>query len=180
MLTGDRRANGAARGGGGEGLELRCTPEDAMGILQSVQRVHSEPVPAGVSAVELLKREAAATSVRTGAAGLDGLLGTGVPTGKITEFCGAPGIGKTQLGFVAACTGGAPAGTRPTQLARRGRTAVAGGRTGYNSRSTCNFPSRAEALGATRSTSVRALDAGRGTDAAPSPPLIPQAGGHGA
>ena len=30
--------------------------------------------------------------------GLDDMLGGGVPVGKITEFCGAPGIGKTQMG----------------------------------------------------------------------------------
>lgn len=30
---------------------------------------------------------------------LDGLLGGGVPTGQLTEFCGPPGIGKTQLGM---------------------------------------------------------------------------------
>ena len=28
------------------------------------------------------------------------MLGGGVPVGKITEFCGAPGIGKTQIGYV--------------------------------------------------------------------------------
>lgn len=30
----------------------------------------------------------------------DDMLGGGVPLGKSTEFCGAPGIGKTQLGCV--------------------------------------------------------------------------------
>ena len=69
-----------------------------MAILRSAQQAHGEPIPAGVSAVELLKREAAAASIRTGAAGLDGLLGAGVPVSKLTEFCGAPGVGKTQLG----------------------------------------------------------------------------------
>ena len=28
---------------------------------------------------------------------MDDLLGGGVPLGKITEFAGAPGIGKTQM-----------------------------------------------------------------------------------
>eukprot|EP01121_Diplochlamys_sp_Union-15-3_P004648 TRINITY_DN14839_c0_g1_i1.p1 TRINITY_DN14839_c0_g1~~TRINITY_DN14839_c0_g1_i1.p1 ORF type:complete len:147 (-),score=17.80 TRINITY_DN14839_c0_g1_i1:88-528(-) len=27
------------------------------------------------------------------------MLGGGVPLGKLTEFCGVPGIGKTQMGF---------------------------------------------------------------------------------
>ncbi|CAM9382749.1 unnamed protein product, partial [Ectocarpus fasciculatus] len=30
---------------------------------------------------------------------MDGLLGGGVPTGQLTEFCGPPGVGKTQLGM---------------------------------------------------------------------------------
>ena len=28
---------------------------------------------------------------------IDEMLGGGVPLGKVTEFCGAPGIGKTQI-----------------------------------------------------------------------------------
>lgn len=31
---------------------------------------------------------------------LDELFGGGIPVGKLTEFCGAPGVGKTQLWFV--------------------------------------------------------------------------------
>lgn len=27
------------------------------------------------------------------------MLGGGVPTGAVTEFCGAPGLGKTQIGI---------------------------------------------------------------------------------
>ena len=30
---------------------------------------------------------------------VDGILGGGVQTGEITEFCGAPGVGKTQIGM---------------------------------------------------------------------------------
>jgi len=29
---------------------------------------------------------------------LEGITVNGIPLGKITEFCGPPGIGKTQLG----------------------------------------------------------------------------------
>ena len=32
-------------------------------------------------------------------AGVDGMLGGGVPLGKVTEFCGAPGLGKTQFRY---------------------------------------------------------------------------------
>jgi RAD51-like protein 2 len=67
--------------------------------LQSAQQAAQEPVASGVSAVELLRREVTAGAIRTGAAGLDALLGRGVPAGKLSEFCGAPGVGKTQLGY---------------------------------------------------------------------------------
>jgi RAD51-like protein 2 len=36
----------------------------------------------------------------TFSAGVDGMLGGGVPLGKITEICGAPGVGKTQFRYV--------------------------------------------------------------------------------
>jgi RAD51-like protein 2 len=39
------------------------------------------------------------TNIRTGAAQLDALLGGGVSPAEVTEFCGVPGVGKTQLGM---------------------------------------------------------------------------------
>ena len=40
----------------------------------------------------------------TFSAKIDGILGGGVPLGKITELCGAPGVGKTQFRY---CVGNA-------------------------------------------------------------------------
>ena len=52
------------------------------------------------NAYELLQQEQSAGCVVTFCEQLDNMLGGGVPVGKITEFCGAPGIGKTQIGCV--------------------------------------------------------------------------------
>ena len=54
----------------------------------------------GRSALELLKAEQLQSYIVTFSAGVDGMLGGGVPLGKITEICGAPGVGKTQFRYV--------------------------------------------------------------------------------
>ena len=55
--------------------------------------------PAGrtVTALDLLQEEHGLQAIVTFSEALDELLGGGVPLTKITEFCGAPGIGKTQM-----------------------------------------------------------------------------------
>ena len=51
----------------------------------------------GKTALELLQTEQLQNHIVTFSARIDAMLGGGVPVGKITEFCGTPGIGKTQL-----------------------------------------------------------------------------------
>ncbi|GBF87643.1 DNA repair RAD51-like protein [Raphidocelis subcapitata] len=51
------------------------------------------------SARELLQSEASRRRITTLCPELDVLLGGGVATGAVTEFCGVPGVGKTQLGM---------------------------------------------------------------------------------
>ena len=51
------------------------------------------------SASELLKKERERIPLVTFCANMDAILGGGVQTGEITEFCGAPGVGKTQIGM---------------------------------------------------------------------------------
>ena len=68
--------------------------EEATTNRQSGGCVH---VPIGRSALEMLKAERLQGCIVTFCAKLDSMLGGGVPLGKITEFCGAPGTGKTQL-----------------------------------------------------------------------------------
>lgn len=50
------------------------------------------------SASNILREEQARRVITTGATELDALLGGGVAPQEVTEFCGVPGIGKTQLG----------------------------------------------------------------------------------
>lgn len=49
------------------------------------------------SALEILAAEESRAHVLTFCGELDRLLGGGVPAGEVTEFCGVPGVGKTQL-----------------------------------------------------------------------------------
>ena len=49
-----------------------------------------------VTALDMLRREKSAPAIVTFCEGLDHMLGGGVPLCKITELCGAPGVGKTQ------------------------------------------------------------------------------------
>ena len=53
-----------------------------------------------VSALERLREEQALPSIITFSESLDEMLGGGIPLRKITEFCGAPGVGKTQMWYV--------------------------------------------------------------------------------
>ena len=47
----------------------------------------------------MLKAEQQLLSIVTFSAQVDEMLGGGVPLGKITEICGAPGVGKTQFRY---------------------------------------------------------------------------------
>eukprot|EP00002_Diphylleia_rotans_P030876 TRINITY_DN6390_c0_g1_i6.p1 TRINITY_DN6390_c0_g1~~TRINITY_DN6390_c0_g1_i6.p1 ORF type:complete len:356 (+),score=58.69 TRINITY_DN6390_c0_g1_i6:76-1143(+) len=81
--------------------EIGVAPEDAMQILKSGRTENTERrmLSSGRSALELLKKERTQTPISTSSTELDRLLGGGVSLNKITEFCGVPGIGKTQLGI---------------------------------------------------------------------------------
>lgn len=57
----------------------------------------------GLSALELLKAEQEQPFIVTFSSKVDEMLGGGIAVGKITEFCGAPGIGKTQFRYVTSC-----------------------------------------------------------------------------
>ncbi|CAM9193877.1 unnamed protein product [Lampetra fluviatilis] len=52
---------------------------------------------APVTVLELLQEEAVRGDVVSFCSALDSLLGGGFPTGAVTELCGAPGVGKTQI-----------------------------------------------------------------------------------
>lgn len=80
--------------------------EECLEILKLVcsesvdgSKRNEAPKPA-VSALERLKEEQSLPPIITFSEGLDNMLGGGVPLCKITEFCGAPGVGKTQMWYV--------------------------------------------------------------------------------
>jgi len=76
--------------------DIGCSFSDARHILKQVKG-SGEPV--GKSALELLESEQQQQPVVTFCQQMDEMFGGGIPIGKITEFCGVPGIGKTQLGI---------------------------------------------------------------------------------
>ncbi|NXN98029.1 RA51C protein, partial [Rhinopomastus cyanomelas] len=86
--------------------EIGISKEEALEVLQLVrQECHRDsPRTAGASgttrkctALELLEEEQAQGCIITFCSALDNILGGGVQLTKITEICGAPGVGKTQL-----------------------------------------------------------------------------------
>ena len=85
--------------------ELQITCEEALDIIKTIHNFtnqnngpHSSTSP--TTAFDLLEKEKNQGHIVTFCEGLDEMLGGGVPVGKITEFCGAPGVGKTQMGQV--------------------------------------------------------------------------------
>ncbi|XP_078741721.1 DNA repair protein RAD51 homolog 3-like [Lampetra fluviatilis] len=86
--------------------ELGVSKEEALDILQTVLRKGETHRPraagvvtatAPVTVLELLQEEAVRGDVVSFCSALDSLLGGGFPTGAVTELCGAPGVGKTQI-----------------------------------------------------------------------------------
>ena len=78
--------------------EAGITPEDALEVLKIVSGEGWTAAPSQ-SAWELLQQEQSLPSIVTFCAKLDEMLGGGIALRKVTEICGAPGIGKTQMGY---------------------------------------------------------------------------------
>ncbi|PKU35628.1 hypothetical protein llap_14068 [Limosa lapponica baueri] len=83
--------------------EIGISKEEALEALQVVrQECHGDAARAAgatrkCTALELLEEEQAQGFIITFCSALDNILGGGVQLTKITEICGAPGVGKTQL-----------------------------------------------------------------------------------
>ncbi|XP_035636060.1 DNA repair protein RAD51 homolog 3 isoform X1 [Oncorhynchus keta] len=79
--------------------EACISQEEAVEVLQAVRcEPGQERAAAGrLTALELLGREQELGTIVTFCSALDMALGGGMPVGKTTEVCGAPGVGKTQL-----------------------------------------------------------------------------------
>lgn len=67
---------------------------------EAANRVAGVETPkGGVSALEMQRQAQKNPKIITFCGELDEMLGGGVVSGEVTEFCGAPGIGKTQMGM---------------------------------------------------------------------------------
>ncbi|KAM3933849.1 DNA repair protein RAD51 homolog 3 [Leptodactylus fuscus] len=78
--------------------DTAISEDNAVKVLQIIrenQRGASRSLK--YTAVELLEQEQSQASIITFCSALDEILGGGVPMTKVTEICGPPGIGKTQL-----------------------------------------------------------------------------------
>lgn len=80
--------------------EMSISPTEAASILKSINNVNNPAESsASVSALELCRKANVQRPIITFCKTLDKMLGGGVQIGQLTEFCGVPGIGKTQLGI---------------------------------------------------------------------------------
>jgi len=84
-------------------IEAGISQEEAVEVLQMLKddaHPHQQRAPTeSLTALDLLHQEQTLGSIVTFCSGLDDVLGGGVPVGKTTEICGAPGVGKTQLWY---------------------------------------------------------------------------------
>lgn len=83
--------------------EAGISQEEAVEVLQMLrddgQPHQQRAATESLTALDLLHQEQALGSIVTFCSALDNALGGGVPVGKTTEICGAPGVGKTQLWY---------------------------------------------------------------------------------
>lgn len=86
--------------------EAHIGVREAAAVLAQVQGkaagAGGRPAPAAAlrgaqSALQMLEREESRPNVVTFCRALDDILGGGVAVGELTEVCGVPGVGKTQL-----------------------------------------------------------------------------------
>ena len=77
--------------------ELGCSNQEALSIIRTVFGTNSSPITS-TSAYSLLTKETQLDPIVTFNSAIDEMLGGGVPRGKLIEFCGVPGVGKTQIG----------------------------------------------------------------------------------
>ncbi|XP_077462903.1 DNA repair protein RAD51 homolog 3 [Stigmatopora argus] len=83
--------------------ETGLSQEEALEVLQAVRKEGGAEEDRGsgneasLTALDLLQKEEELNRIVTFSSRLDAALGGGLPVGKTTEICGAPGVGKTQL-----------------------------------------------------------------------------------
>ncbi|CAH1802160.1 unnamed protein product [Owenia fusiformis] len=81
--------------------ELSISNEEALDLLNLVRGEHPSKLKlkqtTSFTAFDMLQNEESQQCIVTFSEQLDNMLGGGLPVCKITEFCGAPGAGKTQI-----------------------------------------------------------------------------------
>ena len=93
--------------------EIGVTHEEVLDILTLVKgatksptatlrdpTMHLERAHGHMTLLDMLQEPRLQQYIVTFSEQIDGILGGGVPLTRITEFCGAPGIGKTQIWLV--------------------------------------------------------------------------------
>ncbi|KAG9321617.1 hypothetical protein KVV02_006721 [Mortierella alpina] len=80
--------------------ELKLSPEQVQELVLQVHHPSSSS-SAMLTANQAWEKEMRCAPITTSCGAIDSLFagGRGIPLGKITEFCGLPGTGKTQIGM---------------------------------------------------------------------------------
>lgn len=82
------------------GIPLEEAGEVLQMLLCDAHPHQQRAATESITVLDLLHQEQAQGSIVTFSSKLDDVLGGGVPVGKTTEICGAPGVGKTQLWYM--------------------------------------------------------------------------------
>ena len=75
--------------------DIGLSKDECAEILKAVSTSQNDAY--GFTGKALLAKERENTGIVTFCQRIDSMLGDGVQTGKMTEFCGMPGTGKTQM-----------------------------------------------------------------------------------
>lgn len=73
--------------------------KESLKVLQTIRNEMSTNVSKASTVFDILQEQHRRGQITTFCRSLDDMLGGGVPVASITEICGAPGVGKTQLSF---------------------------------------------------------------------------------
>ena len=82
-----------------KGINPCSLPPPTPDISTEETHMATKTVPQSMSSLELFWREQESSGIPTGSREIDEMLGAGIPLCKMTELCGVPGIGKSQLAF---------------------------------------------------------------------------------
>jgi len=82
-----------------QSAEAQLTHEEALLTLKIALPDIEDGLTGAQSARQIYDREKFTRRIITFSSDLDKILGGGVAIGQLTEFCGVPGVGKTQLGM---------------------------------------------------------------------------------